>query len=111
MYPYKNIITVFQPHSYSRTEALFSEFAQSFSDSDRVIILDIYGSVRENSGNAHSKESVDLVNKDNSGKAEYVATIKEAVKFLKNKISNNDVVISMGAGDVWRVTKELNNLK
>jgi len=107
LYPYKNIITVFQPHSYSRTEALFSEFAQSFSASGEVIILDIYGSARESSGQAHSKKLADLINKYDPGKAEYIADIKEAVKFLKDKINNSDVIISMGAGDVWRVTREL----
>lgn len=107
LYPYKNVITVFQPHSYSRTEALFSEFAQSFSASHKVIILDIYGSARESSGKVHSKKLADLVNKYDSDKATYIATIKETVEFLKDKINNNNVVISMGAGDVWKVTKEL----
>jgi len=107
LYSYKNIITVFQPHSYSRTEALLSEFSQSFNASNEVIILDIYGSARESSGHTHSKNLVDLINKHDSGKAEYITSIEEAVKFLKGKINNNDIVISMGAGDVWRVTKEM----
>jgi len=111
LYPRKNIITVFQPHSYSRTEALFSEFAQSFSGSSETIILDIYGSVRENSGIAHSKKLADLANRYDPGRVKYISSIGEAVKFLESKINNNDVVISMGAGDVWRVAKELKAAK
>jgi UDP-N-acetylmuramate-alanine ligase len=54
-----------------------------------------------------SKDLVDLINKYNPGKAEYIPTISEVVEFLKNKISSKDVVISMGAGNVWEVTKNL----
>ncbi len=106
-YPRNNIITVFQPHSYSRTRALLSEFAQSFNDSNEVIILDIYGSARENSGDIHSEELVKLADKYQPGRVKYIATIEEAIKFLKDKLNGSNIIISMGAGDVWKVTKRL----
>ncbi|MFZ2193750.1 MAG: UDP-N-acetylmuramate--L-alanine ligase [Candidatus Moraniibacteriota bacterium] len=107
IYPKKKIIAIFHPHSYSRTEALFQEFSQSFDDADEVIILDIYGSARENSGKVNSKELVELINKYNHGKAEYVSTIDEVVEFLKGKVGKNDVVIAIGAGNVWEVVEKL----
>ncbi|EKE16265.1 MAG: hypothetical protein ACD_11C00024G0033 [uncultured bacterium] len=107
LYPEKNIITIFHPHSYSRTEALLHEFSQSFDDCDKVIMLDIYGSAREKSGNVNSKTLVDLINKYDFKKAEHIPTIPEVISFLNKSIGANDVVISMGAGDVWRVTHEL----
>lgn len=105
----KNIWTVFHPHTFTRTKALLQEFAQSFDNTDKVIVIDIYGSAREVQGGVSSKDLVDLINKYNPGKAQYVPTIPEATEFLKNKIGGRDLVISMGAGDVWKVTKELNS--
>jgi len=106
-YPSKNIIAVFHPHSYSRTEALLQDFAQSFDDADKVLVLDIYGSARENSGKISSADLVKLINKYTFGKAEYVPTISEAVVFLKDKIGENDLVLTIGAGNVWEVAEKL----
>lgn len=107
IYYRKNIWTIFHPHTFTRTKALLQEFAQSFDNTDKVIVIDIYGSAREVQGGVSSKDLVDLINKYNPGKAQYLPTISETVEFLKNKISSKDVVISMGAGNVWEVTKKL----
>lgn len=107
IYPDKNIIAVFHPHSYSRTEALLQDFAQSFDDADQVIVLDIYGSARENTGNVSSKDVVNLINKYNRDKAEYIPMIDEAVDFLRDKIGENDVVLAIGAGNVFEVVNKL----
>ena len=107
IYPEKKIVAIFHPHSYSRTEALFQEFSQSFDDADEVIILDIYGSARENSGKVNSKELAELINKYSRNKAEYISTIDEAVEFLKDRIGKNDAIIAIGAGNVWEVVEKL----
>ena len=107
LYAEKNIWAVFHPHTFTRTKALLSEFSQSFSDADKVIILDIYGSAREAQGGVHSKDLVELVNKYDRGKAEYIATIDEVVEFLKDKIGMEDVVIAIGAGNGWEVVEKL----
>ena len=107
VYPEKNIITIFHPHTFTRTKALLQEFAQSFDDADEAIIIDIYGSAREVQGGVSSKELVDLINKYDRDKAEYIPAIEEVVEYLKDKIGENDVVISMGAGDVWKVAEGL----
>ncbi|MDO8529472.1 MAG: UDP-N-acetylmuramate--L-alanine ligase [bacterium] len=107
IYNHKNIIAVFHPHTFTRTKALLSEFSQSFDCCDTVIVLDIYGSAREIQGGVSSKDLTDLINKYNQGKAEYIPTIQEAMDFLKDKIGGKDVVISMGAGNVWQVTDKL----
>ncbi|HRZ34064.1 MAG TPA: UDP-N-acetylmuramate--L-alanine ligase [Candidatus Moranbacteria bacterium] len=107
IYPEKNIWAVFHPHSYSRTEALLSEFSQSFSNADHAIVLDIYGSARENSGKISSKNLVDLINKFDRDKAEYIPTIDGVVEFLKDKIGSEDVVIAIGAGSGWEVVEKL----
>jgi UDP-N-acetylmuramate--alanine ligase len=107
IYPDKKIIAVFQPHSYSRTEALLQEFSQSFESVDKVIVLDIYGSARENSGKISSNDLSELINKYSRGKASYMPKIEEAFDFLKDKISSEDVVIAIGAGNGWELLEKL----
>jgi UDP-N-acetylmuramate--alanine ligase len=107
IYPEKNLIAVFHPHSYSRTEALLQDFAQSFDNAHEVVVLDIYGSARENSGKVSSKDLVELVNNYERGKARHIPTIPEAVDFLKGKIGPDDVVLCIGAGNVFEVAEKL----
>lgn len=107
IYPQKNIITVFHPHSYSRTEALLTDFAQSFDDADEVIILDIYGSAREYSGQVSSRDLVKAIYQYSRKNAEYIPTINEALDFLKDKIGPEDVVLTIGAGNVCDLAQAL----
>jgi UDP-N-acetylmuramate--alanine ligase len=103
----EKIWTVFHPHTFSRTKALLQDFAQSFDDTERVIIIDTYGSAREQGGEATSEDLVKLINKYHHDKAEYIPTINEAVEYFQEKAGEYDVLITMGAGDVWRVGKAL----
>ncbi len=105
-FPKRRIWCVFHPHTFTRTKALLSEFSQSFEDADRVIVLDIYGSAREVQGGVHSKDLVELAKKYHRN-IEYIPTIGEAIEFLKDKISREDLVIAMGAGNVWEVVEGL----
>ncbi|MDD3497982.1 MAG: UDP-N-acetylmuramate--L-alanine ligase [Candidatus Moranbacteria bacterium] len=107
IFPDKNIVTVFHPHSFTRTKALLEDFANSFGDANEILILDIYGSAREDSGDVSSEDLVELINKYYPRRARYVPRVEDAIDILKDSINENDVVISMGAGDVWRVTHEL----
>lgn len=107
IYPEKNIWAVFHPHTFTRTKALLSEFSQSFDGADKVIILDIYGSAREEQGGVHSSDLVKAINKFSRDKAEYIPTIEETVTFLEDKIGSDDVVIAIGAGNVWEVVEKL----
>ncbi|PIR73567.1 MAG: UDP-N-acetylmuramate--L-alanine ligase [Candidatus Moranbacteria bacterium CG10_big_fil_rev_8_21_14_0_10_35_21] len=109
IYPDKNIIAVFQPHSFSRTEALLEDFGQSFDSADQVIVLDIYGSAREYSGKISSQNVSNLINKYNPQKSEYLPKAEDVVEFLKDKIGKKDVVIAIGAGNGWEVVEKLKN--
>jgi UDP-N-acetylmuramate--alanine ligase len=107
----KNITVIFHPHSFTRTKALLHEFAQSFDDADKVVVIDIYGSAREAEGDVSSEDLVKLINKYAFDKAEYIPTINEAIEFFENKLKENDVLITMGAGDVWKVADKLKEIK
>ncbi|MEI6650526.1 MAG: UDP-N-acetylmuramate--L-alanine ligase [Candidatus Moraniibacteriota bacterium] len=104
-YPDKRIVAVFHPHTFTRTLALLPEFAQSFDDANYVVVLDIYGSARETAGGVSSSELVDGINRFVRDKAEYVPTIPEAIEKLKKSIGKGDLLITFGAGDVWKVAE------
>ncbi len=110
IYPKKKIWCVFQPHTFSRTQALLSEFAQSFNDSDEVIILDIYGSAREKEGAVHAMDLVREIRKYHHN-VHYLGSVDEAVNFLSVAVNGNSLVISVGAGNVWKVVDRLNRLE
>jgi len=105
-FPKRRIWCVFHPHTFTRTKALLSEFSQSFEDADRVIVLDIYGSARETQGGVHSRDLVEQAKKYHRN-VEYIATIPEAIEYLADKIGKEDLVIAMGAGNVWEVVEGL----
>jgi UDP-N-acetylmuramate--alanine ligase len=110
-FPGKRIVTVFHPHTYSRTLALLEEFGQSFADSDEVVVLDIYGSAREKQGGVHSRDLVEEIKKNakdgKPSKVSYIPTLKDCEKYLRSSVSEGDVILLMGAGDVFRIGEEL----
>jgi UDP-N-acetylmuramate--alanine ligase len=115
-YPQKNIITVFHPHTFTRTKALFNDFVTSFKDSNELIILDIYGSARESaswrkSGISSAKlvQEITKFNKKNKIKQSVanIKTIPGVVAYLKKKARPDDLIVLMGAGDVFRVAAGL----
>lgn len=107
LYPNRRVLAVFHPHTYTRTKALLSEFAQSFDDADEVFVLDIYGSAREEQGGVSSRELVDLINTYARGKAFHVKDVEEALHGLRDKVVADDVVVTLGAGNVWEVAHAL----
>jgi UDP-N-acetylmuramate--alanine ligase len=111
-YKDKNIITVFHPHTFTRTKALFKDFVTSFSDTDELVILDIYGSAREKQGGVSSAQLVKAIKEHNKriGKKQAIRnikTLKEATLYLKEHLKQGDLLLLMGAGDVFRVGESL----
>lgn len=101
-FPGQRIISVFQPHTYSRTKALFGQFAKSFGKADEVIITDIYPSAREKPDpTINSKILVNEIQKYHK-KAIYIGKMEEAVDYLKKNLLPGDIMITMGAGDIYK---------
>ena len=106
------LTVVFHPHTFTRTKALLADFSKSFNQADEVIVLDIYGSAREKQGGVHSQDlvkAIDLENKKLNKKQAvvYIPTLLECEKYLRKNIERGDVVVLMGAGDVFRVGENL----
>jgi UDP-N-acetylmuramate--alanine ligase len=96
----RRLWAVFQPHTYSRTQALLEQFARSFYDADRVLLLDIYPAREKLDLGMHSRL---LLERMNHPGAEYVGTIEAAADYLRANVQPEDVVITMSAGDANRV--------
>lgn len=102
----KNLICVFHPHTFTRTKALLSEFSQSFEKADEVIVSDIYGSAREEQGGVSSEELVNRMRVFQQN-VSHVATLEKVYENLKERLGKNDVVVTMGAGNVCDLAKNL----
>lgn len=109
LYPKKNLRVIFHPHTFTRTKALLHEFSQSFEAVDEVIVLPIYGSAREEHGGVSSEELANLINtySGNPAKARVETSYQEVEKVIEKSIGKNDVYISLGAGDAWKITHAL----
>ncbi len=108
-FPNLKIVCIFQPHTFSRTKILFDEFVHSFSDADTIVIIDVYPSLREKSDfGVSSRMLVESVKKFHPN-AVFLSGIKEASAFInEQKFNKNTVVITMGAGDVYKIKDRLN---
>lgn len=106
-YPKKRIISVFQPHTYSRTKALLSDFATSFIGSDIVVISDIYASAREK--DTLGITSIDLVRhiETRQGNVLYQKSYAAVSAFLEKEAKKGDVILFMGAGDISGWSKQM----
>ena len=91
-YPTKNIIVVFQPHTYSRTGRLLKEFAESLKGADKVILLNIFASAREKSGYVTIEDLIKIL-KPLKPDMEYRPSTTEAAKLLAGSIDSGDVVL------------------
>ncbi|MEI8096505.1 MAG: UDP-N-acetylmuramate--L-alanine ligase [Candidatus Moraniibacteriota bacterium] len=111
LYPERHLRVVFHPHTFTRTKALLTDFAQSFDMADEVHVLDIYGSAREEQGGVSSSELVDLINRFIPGKASYAPSSTELIATLEKTMGRQDVIITLGAGNVWEISHALAHVK
>ncbi len=104
-YPHKKVWCVFQPHTYSRTKTLFKDFTQAFHEADNVVITDIYSASREkDNGEIHIMDLVNEVNKQ-SNNAMYIKDFEEIANFIVSNAQPGDIVFTMGAGDVSKLSQ------
>lgn len=104
-FPDARIWCIFGSHTYSRTKELLDDFARAFVSADRVLVLDIYGSAREEQGTIHGRDLADAIDAI-SGNASYVGSHERALGMTVDHIDEIDVLITMGAGDVWRIAEK-----
>ncbi|MDY5483400.1 MAG: UDP-N-acetylmuramate--L-alanine ligase [Clostridium sp.] len=105
-YPHNRIWCVFQPHTYSRTKAFLSGFAEALSLADCVVLADIYAARETDTLGVSSEDIVKLLQKEGV-KAWYLPTFPEIEKFILEHCIPGDLLITMGAGDIVKVGENL----
>lgn len=90
---------IFQPHTYTRTKALFDEFTECFNDADELILMDIYAAREKNIGLVSSDELGDAI-RSKGVKCTNVHSHDEALAYVKSKVTAGDLLLTVGAGDV-----------
>ena len=103
----KRIICLFQPHTYSRTYALFDEFVRALSMADEVLLAPIYAAREKYTESVNSENLSDSLRAMGKSAANF-GNFYEIEKYLKKNLTPEDVLVIMGAGDIDRV---LNSLK
>lgn len=104
--PHKDLWCLFQPHTYTRTLALFDEFAESFDVADKIVMAEIYAAREKNIYKISSKELVNEIKRVHPEKeVYYFGNFEEIASFVVNNAQSGDLVITMGAGDIYKVAE------
>ena len=105
-FPDKHIIVVFQPHLYSRTRILLSDFANSFTNINKVIVTDIYAAREQDDHLIHAEDLVKAINKI-SNNADYIKNFWEIENYLKLNSDQDTVILTVGAGDIYKIGENI----
>jgi UDP-N-acetylmuramate--alanine ligase len=102
------LFCVFQPHQHSRTRYLLNDFAAAFSAATETIVPDIYF-VRDSEAERERITSAELVERiiDHGQDARHISHLHLIAPYLREKLREGDVVVTMGAGNVWEIAQEL----
>lgn len=104
----KRIVAVFQPQRYSRTYFLLDDFSRAFRDADEVVITSIYSPVGEARIEGVSSERLtELIRQNSNSNVTFCATNDDVKYYLLETVRPGDLVLTMGAGDIWTVAKAL----
>jgi len=107
IFPKRRIVTVFQPHRFSRTAALYKEFAEALSLADRAFILPVYGSDEMPIEGVSSKMIFDAASEDNRAHYELSGNFEDLVRSVCVTARSGDIILTIGAGSVGTLGKKI----
>jgi len=106
-WPDRRIVVVFQPHRYTRTRALFEDFTRAFYESDLLVVLPIYAAGEEKIDGVEGFALFEEIQRHGHKDVVYAESLETAVSHLKTILASNDILLTLGAGDVWKVGEML----
>ncbi len=112
-YPERRLVAVYQPHMYSRTKTFFAQFVTSFDRADLVILTEIFPAREQDTGLVHTRDLVSaLAQRPHFAAANKEVlyggeTLQQTIQLLRDHLCSGDLVILMGAGDIYTVTELL----
>ncbi len=110
-WPDRRKVVVFQPHRYSRTQALFDEFSRAFYQSDVLLVMPIYAASEKKIEDVSSQNLCEEIKAHGHKEVIYVDGFKAALSYLKQNLQPRDLLLTLGAGDVWKVGEKFLNKK
>ena len=105
-WPDNSLFVVFQPHRYSRTQSLFDDFTKAFDDADSLLILPVYSAGEKEIEGVNSYKLYEKI-KDDQREIYYKENFDKAIELLKSRLKKDDILLTLGAGDVWKIGEEL----
>ena len=99
---YQRVICAFQPHTYTRTKALFDDFVRELKKSDVVVLAEIYAARERNTIGISSAQLAEQI-----PGAVYCETLPDVTAYLRENVREGDIVVTMGAGDIFRAGEAL----
>ena len=95
---------LFQPHTYTRTLALLDDFSESFSAADKIVLAEIYAAREKNIYKISSKTLMNRIREyDREADVYYFKNFEDIAQFVYDNAEDGDLVLTMGAGDIYRV--------
>jgi len=104
------LVVLFQPHRYTRTRDLLGEFIDSFADADKVVLMDIYPAGEKPLPGVDS-ELLSRGIRDTGKDIEYIKERNYIIGYLDTELRANDILLTLGAGDVWKIGEEFLEMK
>ncbi|NJC89258.1 MAG: UDP-N-acetylmuramate--L-alanine ligase [Desulfuromonas sp.] len=102
----KRVVTVFQPHRYSRTKALFDEFLTAFYQADHLVVMDVYAAGEDPIPGVAASDLAKGISGHGHRSCVYAADRPAVLAHLRETVQPGDMVITLGAGNVWQVGEE-----
>ena len=109
-WPERRLVVAFQPHRYTRTKELFADFVTCFFDADVLIITDIYAASEQPIDGVSSEALVQAIKRHGQRDVSYTAQREELAGRLKETVRGGDIVLTLGAGNIWQTGEALLDL-
>ena len=106
VWPSSRLIIIFQPHRFSRTKLLMKDFWSAFNDADYLFVMDIFSAGESPLGRLHANDIVEGARECGHKNAKYIKNKNELNKQLDRLIKPGDVLMTLGAGDVWNLGRD-----
>ena len=106
-FPERRRLVLFQPHRYTRTQALFDDFTTAFYHSDVLCVTDIYAASEPPIPGVHAEKLVSSIQEHGHANIRYIPNQMELVELIMEELREGDVVLTLGAGNIWQAGEEL----
>ncbi|MBT0663799.1 UDP-N-acetylmuramate--L-alanine ligase [Geobacter pelophilus] len=106
-WPERRLVVAFQPHRYTRTKELFSDFVTCFYDADLLVLTDIYAASEKPIPGVSAEKLVASIRQHGQKDVTYVGEREQICKHLLGVIREGDIVLTLGAGNLWQIGEEL----